>query len=228
MPPDLDDRALPSRLLRLAPRPARFGVDARDKSRALGYFRGRAAGYGERVSAGLLSVLRERERRAVLEGLALEPGRTLIDVGCGGGFYALAAKGAGLEVTALDALAEMVDGLRGRVDRAVVGDVESLDGLGRYDRVVCAGVLEFVLDPGSAFSNLARLVAPGGRLVLLVPSGVGGRVIYRIEKRLAGFRVNVFAMRWLEERGREAGLTPRSSVRPLPTNLVMTLERLLR
>jgi 2-polyprenyl-3-methyl-5-hydroxy-6-metoxy-1,4-benzoquinol methylase len=43
-------------------------------------------------------------------------------------------------------------------------DVEDLRGIGTFDRVVCAGVLDFVVDPDLAFANVCRLVASGGRL----------------------------------------------------------------
>lgn len=40
---------------------------------------------------------------------------------------------------------------------------------GSYDTVVCSEVLEHVVAPGAALSEIARVLKPGGRLVLTVP-----------------------------------------------------------
>lgn len=42
-------------------------------------------------------------------------------------------------------------------------------GTGSVDTVVCVSVLEHVLDQAAAFSEIGRVVRPGGRLLLTVP-----------------------------------------------------------
>ena len=47
-------------------------------------------------------------------------------------------------------------------DRAVAGQ--------RFDTIICLNVLEHIDDDGAALHAIRRLLAPGGRLVLLVPA----------------------------------------------------------
>lgn len=56
------------------------------------------------------------------------------------------------------------------VSARVVGDVQDLPFLSQWaDLVVCWEVLEHVSDPACAFDELARIIRPGGALVLAVP-----------------------------------------------------------
>ena len=69
----------------------------------------------------------------------------------------------------------MVKRLEGLVDKAEVADIETIPTQQKYDRVICAGVLDFVLKPETAFTNLCQLVSPQGRLIVLCPrKGPGG------------------------------------------------------
>ncbi len=205
----------------------RFSVLERDKNRAIRYYEARSANYSDSVAHGPLYWLRQRESRAVLSFLNLENsgGLTFLDVGCGDGKYSLLAKSAGLKVSAMDICPGMISRLCGKVDRTWVDDIESYSPSATYDLVLCSGVLDFVLDPPSAFEKLCKSVAPGGRLVILVPfRGVSG-LLYRFEKGISGFRVNLFSREELELWAKTHGLRLIGSTRPLPTNLVMGFER---
>jgi ubiquinone/menaquinone biosynthesis C-methylase UbiE len=150
----------------------------------------------------------------------------MIDVGCGTGVYALAAKAVGLSVTAIDVSPWAIDRLRDKVDLALVGDVECLDMAGGHEIVVCAGVLDYVSDPAVAFRNLCRLVGAAGRLVILVPRvGIGGSLYALIAKLSSGLRVNLFDRVWLAREARRWGLELVQTRRPLPHNLVALFQR---
>ncbi len=197
-----------------------------DKVRALRHYARIADDYQRRVEHGpLLRALRRRERRIVLELAQLAPGLSLADVGCGNGFYALEARRRGVRVCAIDAVPEMLAAMSGAVDDIRLRDVEDLRGIGTFDRVVCAGVLDFVVDPDLAFANVCRLVASGGRLVVLAPcAGVGGW-LYRAEKRLSGLRVNLFTSAWFASRSDRNGLRLAEVRRPLPGNMAVAAIR---
>ncbi|MBN0047318.1 methyltransferase domain-containing protein [Streptomyces actuosus] len=108
----------------------------------------------------------------------------VLDVGMGQGTQALRLARAGHRVTGLEqdatmvavarkALSEEPEGIRRRM-RIVEGDghdtgVHFLPG--SFDVVLCHGVLMYVEDPGSLLAGLARMLAPGGLLSLLVRNG---------------------------------------------------------
>ena len=211
--------------LRAAAERCQFGVQERDKQRALEYFAIRSNHYYRRVERGLLKPLRDRERAAVLRFAALSAPGTMLDVGCGQGFYAMEAKQRGMNVCAIDPIPGMLVALASEVDEVQLGDIETFRSDREYDRVICAGVLDFVIDPERAFLNLCRLVAPSGRLVLLVPRrGIGG-LLYRFEKLTAGFRINFFDLGWFEQLAVRTRLRVVECSNPLPTNLAILLKR---
>ncbi|MFD9006410.1 class I SAM-dependent methyltransferase [Streptomyces sp. NPDC059582] len=105
----------------------------------------------------------------------------VLDVGMGQGTQALRLARAGHEVTGLERDATMVatareslasepEGIRDRV-RILEGDgrdtgVHFLPG--SFDVVLCHGVLMYVEEPDPLVAGLARMLAPGGLLSLLV------------------------------------------------------------
>ncbi|MEU1043330.1 class I SAM-dependent methyltransferase [Streptomyces sp. NPDC005551] len=105
----------------------------------------------------------------------------VLDVGMGQGTQALRLARAGHQVTGLEkdarmlavareALAAEPEGIQGRV-RLVEGDgretgVHFLPG--SFDVVLCHGVLMYVEEPDALLAGMARMLAPGGLLSLLV------------------------------------------------------------
>jgi ubiquinone/menaquinone biosynthesis C-methylase UbiE len=76
------------------------------------------------------------------------------------------------EVTFVDQSERMVDLARARgIERASVGDVQALTFAdGSYDTVVAAWMLYHVADLDRAFSEIVRVLDPGGRLVAVTNS----------------------------------------------------------
>ena len=203
-------------------------VGPQDKTRAARHFESEADAYSGRAERGLRKRLSARERQALFDLAEFgDPSvATMIDVGCGGGVYALAAKAAGLRVTVVDVSPRMIHNLKGKVDLALVGDVECIHLAARYDVVVCSGVLDFVVHPEIAFRNLCRLVLPGGRLVIQAPRASLGGYLYSLGvKALHGFRMNLFTVHWLTRQANHCGLRFVRSRRPLPYNLAVLFQR---
>jgi 2-polyprenyl-3-methyl-5-hydroxy-6-metoxy-1,4-benzoquinol methylase len=204
-----------------------FQRELANKQKAIETFERVSERYNRAVERGPLKWLRDRERNRILELCRLDtPGGTLIDVGCGAGFYSLYAKRAGYRVHSVDASTGMVMRLSGQVDEIEVADLESLEPHATYDRVLCTGVLDFVLDAGQALHNLAALVAPGGRLIVQFPHrGIGG-MLYRVGKRLFGVRTRLYRSARIREMLEREGLRFVGSCRPSPTHLALSFKRL--
>lgn len=138
------------------------------------------------VLGRLRDVVRQEVLAAQLAGLpqlAARPARVL-DVGCGQGTQALRAARAGHEVTGIDssrellarfeqALAAEPAAVSARV-RLVHGAGERAPDLvsGRFDLVMCHGVLMYLDGIGPMLASLARVAAPGGAISLLVRNGL--------------------------------------------------------
>jgi ubiquinone/menaquinone biosynthesis C-methylase UbiE len=108
--------------------------------------------------------------------LALAPGQLLVDLACGRGGPGLwLARAAGASLTGVDFSSVAVEQATARADlfglgdraRFVVGDLTAT-GLpdATADAAVCVDAMHFPAEPAAAAAEVARILRPGGRLVL--------------------------------------------------------------
>ncbi|MBK6920719.1 MAG: methyltransferase domain-containing protein [Deltaproteobacteria bacterium] len=142
--------------------------------------------------ATLLGAITERlELDLVFELAGPVVGKSVLDVGTGDGTYALVAASRGAEATGVDVDPEMlraaeqragamkldVSFVKGRAERLPVDDR-------RFDLVLAVTVLCFVEDPAASFRELARVLRPGGRVVL---GELGRHNLWAASRRVRGW-----------------------------------------
>jgi SAM-dependent methyltransferase len=112
---------------------------------------------------------------AAVEVAQLRPGGTVVDVGCGTGRALTplrAAVGPAGTVVGLDLTPEMLADATARGEVLIQADACRLPfGDRTLDAIFAAGLLMHLPDPDAGLRELARVVRPGGRLVLFHPSG---------------------------------------------------------
>lgn len=99
-------------------------------------------------------------------------GKTVLDLGCGGGFMAEALAARGAIVTAIDPAAAAINiakrhaAEQGLAIGYAVASGESLPcGNQSMDHVVCVDVLEHVADLGIVLDEVKRVLKPGGKFM---------------------------------------------------------------
>lgn len=112
--------------------------------------------------------------------MALGPagtGRSMLDVGCGPGTVAVAARRAGFSAVGLDADPSMLD-LAHRKNSATTLVCGALPDLpfadGQVDAVAANFVVNHTPEPRASVRELARVTRPGGRLALTIWTAVVG------------------------------------------------------
>lgn len=139
-------------------------------------------------------VYQARQERVLemLDGLRLPERARVLDVGAGAGLLTAALAGRGLCVTAIDISSAMVAAVHDRVrrmglsDRVTVtaGDVERLPfPSGRFHLAVALGVVPWLPRGSSGLCELARVVRPGGYVV--VSADNRKRLSWRLDPRHA-------------------------------------------
>lgn len=166
------------------------------KDRVRDYFDAEAIEYSSASNTGLWAWVRQREARVIMNQLAPRPDERILDAGCGSGYYTELLMRAGARVTASDLSPGMVDQVRKRLGvKAMVADLCEDRFEPKYDKVLCAGALEFVPNPDAAIRNLVGALDEevGGTLVIHVPRlSMAGKIYRRFHKR-HGFTVNLFS-----------------------------------
>jgi SAM-dependent methyltransferase len=155
-----------------------------------------------------------------LERLELRAGHRLLDAGCGGGRHCFGAQERGARVVGLDldrdALRIAQAGIALRAEQGkpgggvLCGDVFRLpfpDGF--FDRVICAEVMEHVHDYEGALRELARVLRPGGRMAVTIPTAITEHVYLHITREYfesPGGHIRIFAPRALAAAMGRAGV----------------------
>jgi SAM-dependent methyltransferase len=132
---------------------------------------------GGRLLMGVMGPTMAEERRIALETLAISPGERVLDVGCGpGNFTRPFARAAG------DGLVVGIDASKTMLARAVAepnvaylrGDAADLPFRDRtFDAVCCFATLYLVAEPMRALDEIARVLAPGGKVAVLTSCNRG-------------------------------------------------------
>lgn len=170
---------------------------------------------GGRLLMGATGPGTREERRMALSMLDLSPGERVLDVACGPGNFTRGfarAAGEGL-VVGIDAsktmLAVAVRESEGANLAYVRGDACALPFRdGSFDAICCFAALYLIRDPMRALDEIARVLAPGGRVALLsscnrgpLPAGATNAVV----RSVSGVRI--FARDELTRALRDRGLT---------------------
>jgi ubiquinone/menaquinone biosynthesis C-methylase UbiE len=149
-------------------------------------------------------------KRRTYELLALRSGDRVLDVGCGAGedVRALAdIVGPTGYAVGIDASQTMIDAARRRsadssvVTEFAVGDAERLDFPdASFDACRADRVLQHLSTPADAVAHMARVLRPGGRMVVFEPDN-GGLMIdapdKQVTRRITAFRGDVVRTGWI-------------------------------
>ncbi len=121
-----------------------------------------------------IGVITERlERTLILELAGGVAGLSVLDIGCGDGDLALDLWRRGARVTGIDASPEMIEAARERartggadIDFKVAAAEHLPFASERFDIVAANTILCFVEDAAPVFRQIARVLRPGGRLII--------------------------------------------------------------
>jgi len=141
-------------------------------------FDSRADTYDSWYTTPLGAYIDELEKNLVFRHLGIVRGKTALDAGCGTGLYSIRLAELGADVTAVDVSPKMLEVARRKAhDRGQYvwfdeADMTKLPYENRtFDIVLSVTALEFTQEPLAAIMEMARVLRPGGKLVVGVLNG---------------------------------------------------------
>jgi len=135
-----------------------------------------------------------QDRLKIWSGLIethVQPGDAVLDMGCGPGLFSMLAARRGAQVLGIDGSERMIALCRESAATSGVSnlafdvaDIAALDDRAArsLDVILCSSVLEYVPDLDRQLARFARLLRPGGTLIVSMPNA---QSFYRRIERLA-------------------------------------------
>jgi ubiquinone/menaquinone biosynthesis C-methylase UbiE len=120
-----------------------------------------------------------RWRHAAAEALALSPGDTVVEMGCGSGAnlpYLRERVGSDGRVVGIDLTRPLLERARGRGDAGLAEADATRPPVHEADAVLASFVCGMLDDPGAAVDRWCDLAGPGGRVALLDATPTTGLV----------------------------------------------------
>jgi ubiquinone/menaquinone biosynthesis C-methylase UbiE len=144
------------------------------------HWTGRAATYDDAAVRSLHTAAQRQAWLTLLQHWAGAAPLDALDVGCGTGFLALQLAGLGHRAVGVDGAEAMLTVARSKASQAGfaidfrLGDAAELPfAPGSFDLVIERHVIWTLPDPAAALADWARVLRPGGRLILIEHPGRG-------------------------------------------------------
>ena len=132
--------------------------------------------YGEHTNLGYAYAYENRRRQTVdMFREVLKPGASILDIAAAQGNFSLTLAELGYNVTWNDLRADLVDYVRAKRDQGNItfapGNAFELRFPSQFDAVLITEIIEHVAHPDEFLKNAAKLVKPGGYIIMTTPNG---------------------------------------------------------
>ena len=188
------------------------------------YFDDQAKKYLKSSERGFWGFLRKKEKEAVLKSLAPFDGMRCIDLGCGAGYYTELLLGYSPSLLlGVDRSLSMLNQLRSKNILVAQADIQAVAFQKPFDRVLCAGALEFLESIEPFLENAKTLLDKDGLMVILLPKrGVLG-LFYKFFHWSHSVPIQLFSYRKLEKKLKKYGFKLKETTCPTPMTYVLKI-----
>lgn len=170
--------------------------------------------YSGMISSGVGGRLKNLEKTCLMQLLSPKSSDTILDAGCGSGFYANLIEKSGAQMLCIDISPVMVEVAKESGLDAEVHDIQSLNLNRKFDKILCAGPIEFCDRPLEALRNLRRHLTNEGYIVLSVLNVSIMGIIYWVYHFSHGLKITLYSLERIEELLNQARFTIETIERP--------------
>ncbi|MEK6955273.1 MAG: class I SAM-dependent methyltransferase, partial [Nanoarchaeota archaeon] len=136
--------------------------------------------YDSSRSSGFLGKHVNKERKLVLEFLNPKKNDVILDAGCGTGFYSLYSRSKGASVIGIDSSQTAISVYNSKGLNGFIGDIENISFDKQFNKILCAGALEFTKNPSKAISCFSKSLKKNGIIVLVYPRNNFFGILYKL------------------------------------------------
>lgn len=140
-----------------------------------------------------LNFLINKEKISILNALKPKKGELILDAGCGSGFYSKLISKYGSNVIGMDISMNMILQYKKNGFNGFIGNIENIYFKKKFDKILCAGALEFTKDPNKAIKTFNQSLKAGGTLVLLYPRKNFFGYLYKTYHLFHILDINIFS-----------------------------------
>jgi len=157
------------------------------------YFDKESGNYNKNKSRGLWGLLVRKEISAIKSALNLEKRDLILDAGCGAGFYSKLIVSENANVFGIDVSHKMIKEYKRNGFKGAVANIENFNLNKQFDKILCAGAIEFCNNPELVIKNLAKHLKKDGSIVILYPNkGLFG-LFYKLFHKIHNISVCLFS-----------------------------------
>ena len=150
--------------------------------------------YDKKRSKGVLGYLVSRQMKMIINKLNPEKKDFILDAGCGSGFYSKIISYFNSKIFGIDLSENMIKIYNSNGFNGVVGNIENLPFKKRFNKVLCAGALEFVIDPNKTINSFNNVLKDNGEFILLYPRFNLFGLLYKIYHLMHNVKINLFSL----------------------------------
>jgi 2-polyprenyl-3-methyl-5-hydroxy-6-metoxy-1,4-benzoquinol methylase len=163
------------------------------------HFDREAFSYSEKRNKGMLYKLVRREKETLFELLKVENGEEILDAGCGDGNYSKIIKDSGAIPFGVDISFHMIKKYKSLGFDGVTDDLSKMKLKRNFDKILCAGSIEFVKNPEETIINLVSHLKNNGLIVWLFPRKSIGGFLYKFYHLIINqIRIHLFSISDIE------------------------------
>ena len=190
------------------------------------YFDSRASSYSDDSSRGIWRYIRLRELTSVKEGLKNRKFDSILELGCGSGYYTRELCLLSDNVEVIDLSIAMLNSLKMPNVLKTHADFINYEPNGKFKLIFCAGALEYVEDPFEVLKRYLPYLTANGEFLLLLPRKNLWGLVYRAYYFFKKIRIELFSEREIIRFSEKMGLECKYLKLGFPFFFVALLKKL--
>jgi len=172
------------------------------------------------------SIIRNNESEIVLKFIGNVKNKIILDVGCGTGYYSrLLINKKAKKVYAIDSSRKMLENIKSKNIIKINQDAESFKLKNKFEKIVCAGLLEFVESAEKVLINIKKYSTKNCGLVILCPSNNILAKLYKIYHTSNNIKINLFNTNEIKNILKNSGWKVKKIEKVLFSNIILAVPK---